>query len=592
MPPHERTTPSIPDLLRDLVAGQPRKAIAVILLASALPLLSGFSVALLIPVLARSNAVAADATSTSILNASDRLFALTGVTPTLNIALFVFLFAAVAHATLEVWQQRAGSRLKLNFVVGMQQRFYQSINQASWLFFFRTRHQDIAHALSIESDRVIRGLRSLLSLVSSATLVAVYLLFSAFLSIKITGLVILTCVCLGPWMVKYARSARQSGTNVSELTRKFYRDTIEHLGGIKESRCLGADSEHETQFRLVVGQLQDARLKFEDGKATLKFLVTFGTAIAVIGTIIVAIKLLAIPPVDLLLLILIYARLTPRILRAQSDYQDVVHALAAYGTLQAMHNDSQMDKESFVANNAGRLSKAPKICLSNVSFRYDQTTDIWALKDITAIIPSRSVTTIVGHSGAGKSTFADLLLGLLTAETGKIQTDRFDITSNLAGWRTSVGYVPQETFLLHDTLRRNLLWGNPDANDVDIRRALQLASVDDVVAALPDGLETVVGERGARLSGGERQRIAIARALLRNPSVLILDEATSALDAENSRRIQASLTKLAESITVIVIAHAQSAILNANHVIVLNDGCIAAQGSPADVDPAKNLLVA
>ena len=149
----------------------------------------------------------------------------------------------------------------------------------------------------------------------------------------------------------------------------------------------------------------------------------------------------------------------------------------------------------------------------------------------------------------------------------------------LRSWRRQIGYVPQETLLFHDSVRANLLWANPGATEEDIWRALASAAADDFVRALPNGLETVLGDRGVLVSGGERQRLSLARALLRRPRILILDEATSSLDSENERRIQDAIDRLHEQITIVVITHRLSTIRNADRIHVLDHGRIVESGT-------------
>jgi ATP-binding cassette subfamily C protein len=206
-------------------------------------------------------------------------------------------------------------------------------------------------------------------------------------------------------------------------------------------------------------------------------------------------------------------------------------------------------------------------------FRYDKTNDTYALRNVELVIPARGMTAIVGPSGSGKSTLADIAMGLLMPEKGEVLIEGQPLAGErLYRWRRSVGYVPQENFLFHDTVRANLLWALPEASDQDLWQALSLAAADEFVAQMPLGLDTVVGERGLRLSGGERQRIALARALLRRPTLLLLDEATSNLDRENERRIQDAVEHLHGELTIIVITHRLSSIRNVDRIIVLDRG--------------------
>ena len=203
------------------------------------------------------------------------------------------------------------------------------------------------------------------------------------------------------------------------------------------------------------------------------------------------------------------------------------------------------------------------------------------MQDANVVIPARSMTAIVGPSGAGKSTMADLLLGLLSPEQGMVSIDGQPLTGeHLHRWRRSVGYVPQDTFLFHDTIRSNLLWALPNAKEADLWSALRLAAADAFVSRIPGGLDAVVGDRGIRLSGGERQRIALARALLRKPSLLLLDEATSALDSENERQIQQAINQLHGELTIVVIAHRSSTILRADKIVTLSEGRIVKKAHP------------
>jgi subfamily B ATP-binding cassette protein MsbA len=201
-----------------------------------------------------------------------------------------------------------------------------------------------------------------------------------------------------------------------------------------------------------------------------------------------------------------------------------------------------------------------------------------------------SVTALVGPSGAGKSTLAALLPRFMDPTAGRVTLDGIDLRDvTLASLRARIGLVTQDVVLFDDTVRRNVAYGRPDAKEADVREALAAANALAFVDALPEGLDTRVGEGGARLSGGQRQRLAIARALLKDPPILVLDEATSALDAESERAVQEALVRLMAGRTVLVIAHRLSTVRRADQLAVLDAGRIVETGRHADLLAAGGL---
>jgi ATP-binding cassette subfamily C protein len=223
-----------------------------------------------------------------------------------------------------------------------------------------------------------------------------------------------------------------------------------------------------------------------------------------------------------------------------------------------------------------------------VSLTYEGRTKP-ALSNITLNLPAYKTTAVIGRSGAGKSTLADMLIGLLQPDQGAILIDGIPLsTSHRKLWRQKVAYVSQDIFLSHDTIRNNLTWGKTQVSDAQLKDALKRASAD-FVFKLPKGLNTVVGDGGIRLSGGERQRIALARALLRDPWLLILDEATSALDRDNETRIMDSIEKLHGGYTVLMIGHRLLRLDLADQVIVLDEGKVIAEGPWQSIQKNKLL---
>ncbi|MFD3449658.1 ABC transporter ATP-binding protein [Microbacteriaceae bacterium 4G12] len=219
------------------------------------------------------------------------------------------------------------------------------------------------------------------------------------------------------------------------------------------------------------------------------------------------------------------------------------------------------------------------IDIENIWFRYPETEND-VLKGVTLHIKAGQHIGIVGTSGGGKSTLIQLLLGLYNPHLGHIQVDGYNLQDiDLNSFRQQVGVVSQETFLLNSTLRKNLLYAKPDATQEELKQAVEAADLSGWIESLPEGYETIVGERGLKLSGGQRQRVALARAILRQPAILIFDEATSSLDGETEEKVQASLDKLIPGKTTITIAHRLVTVKNANNILLLDEGVIAEQGT-------------
>jgi len=231
------------------------------------------------------------------------------------------------------------------------------------------------------------------------------------------------------------------------------------------------------------------------------------------------------------------------------------------------------------------VTSVKNINIRDMNFTYAGV-DLPALDSINLNIAAGSMTGFIGASGAGKSTLIDCFLGLIEPSSGGLYVDDVIICSNnVRSWQEKLGYVSQVIYLLDGSLRENIAFGIPsDAVDEEkIKRAVKKSQLTDFIASLPDGLDSMVGERGVRLSGGQRQRIGIARALYDNPSILVLDEATSSLDTDTERDVMQAIEDLHGSTTVLIIAHRHSTIENCDYLYKLDKGKIVAQGKPSEI---------
>jgi ATP-binding cassette, subfamily B, bacterial len=219
-----------------------------------------------------------------------------------------------------------------------------------------------------------------------------------------------------------------------------------------------------------------------------------------------------------------------------------------------------------------------EVRLDDVWFRYDEAA--WTLQDVSFSVPPGTKTALVGETGSGKTTCAYLVARLYDATQGTVTVDGVDVRDlTFASLADAVGVVSQETYLFHASVRENLRFARPDATDDEVEDAARAAQIHELIATLPEGYDTIVGERGYRFSGGEKQRIAIARTILRNPPVLVLDEATSSLDTQTERLVQEALERLSEGRTTIAIAHRLSTVRDADQIVVLDRGRVAEVGT-------------
>ena len=293
---------------------------------------------------------------------------------------------------------------------------------------------------------------------------------------------------------------------------------------------------------------------------------------------------------QLVVLIYIFSRLWPIFSSWQGQWQSIQSAMPAFETIRESLEELQCGtQEPEWHGEAMKFSES--IAFDNLCFTYKNGSEE-VLHNINFELPCGSVTALVGPSGAGKSTTADLLLGLLRPTKGQILVDGVALNNeNLGAWRKAIGYIPQEPLIINTTIRDNLQRFHPEVTEEEMVDALKRSLAWPFIEKLPDGLDTVLGDKGTRLSGGERQRIVLARVLLGKPRFIILDEATSALDYESESFIRETIRSLRNKTTVLVIAHRMTTIRGADRAIVIQNGAITEQGSLQELlDKADSYL--
>ena len=257
------------------------------------------------------------------------------------------------------------------------------------------------------------------------------------------------------------------------------------------------------------------------------------------------------PLASVMLLLLLFARTLGSLSKCQRQYQKLAGVESAYWSLQGRIDKARAEREEDGGTRTPTFAR--EIALERVDFAHAEHP---ILRDVSLVIPAGRITALVGPSGAGKTTIADLIVGLCQPDAGAVRIDGVPLSEiSLKAWRSMIGYVPQETLLLHDTVSVNVALGDLKFTPRDVESALRRAGAWEFVSQLPDGPDTVVGERGARLSGGQRQRIVIARALVHEPRLLVLDEATTGLDPQTEASVWDALLRLRGETAILAISH-------------------------------------
>ena len=570
------------ELTRELVAYAPRKSILALLLLLTAGVTEAFGLLMIVPLLYLAGFAAPSGERSPVAEAMAHAADAAGVEWTLSTVLVVFLVLSAVRSAV-AWQREvllAGMRL--GFVDRLRRKLYAAIAGAKWGDLLGRRQSDMQHVLTRDVDRVGQGAFLMLQLTVTALLALAQLALAALISPSVTAVALAAGAVLVALTRPLVRRSRTLGEALTGANRALYGSVTNFLGGLKLAKGHNAEGPHVRHFEEIVATTRKRQLEFTRIDSTVRAGLNLGAAFALAVLIWFALSTAALPLPELLLLVLIFARVMPGLFRLQQNAQQLAHVLPAYAHVRVMRRMLEEAAETPAGDGKPGMELRRALTVRNVSFVYEAAagTGGAALENVALDVPAGKMTAVAGPSGAGKSTLADLLLGLLEPGRGEVCIDGVPLTgSNARRWRDSVAFVPQDPYLFHDTIRGNLRWAYPEATEAEMWQALRLAAADGFVAALPEGLDTVAGDRGGRLSGGERQRITLARALMKRPALLVIDEATAQLDAENERWILAALQSLRGRTTVVAIAHGPALLEAADGIVLLQSGRVAATGT-------------
>jgi ATP-binding cassette subfamily C protein len=575
--------------LAALAADNPRRLAWVLAVQVIGALTQGIGLLLLVPLLEVAGVSRGSSSAGAVGGRAQEAFGALGIPLTLPAVLIVYAAVVAVAAALAAYQNVLLVRYRLEFVDALRRRLYRSIARAQWQHLVGLRESDLLTALTVDIAWVAQGTLAVLNLGVAVAVVAVQVAVAVQISPAVTAVAMATGTSLAAVVWPLVRRSRRLGQELARFNRGVLGSVTGFLSGLKLAKTHGLEPGHLTNFGEAIASARRSQIDFAKAQA-LATAVQVSVTAAVLATLIyVALGQLAVPLAEILVLAIIFTRLVPQVTQAQSNVQTLAQSLPSFGELSTLTAECARAAEPEVQPSAaaqprpGRAVLTDRVRLDGVRFSHRRPgrEPAEVLHGVTFDIPARATTALVGPSGAGKTTIADLAVGLLVPTSGRVLVDGAPLSGELvARWRDAVAMVPQDVFLFHDTIRANLLWARPTASAGDLWQALALASADAFVSRLPDGLYTVVGDRGERLSGGERQRIALARALLREPALLVLDEATSSLDAGNETAVLDALARLHGRMTILLIAHQHSALRDADQVITVADGRVTSAHRP------------
>ena len=481
---------------------------------------------------------------------------------TLLVCLFLLKTIVSMLASLQV------SFAQADIVAENRLRLLASLLNARWEYYVSQPSGKLANSIGQQAQGAGSLYTQLCNIISSGVQGVVYVSSAILISWQATVGAVLVGIIMLLALSGLIQKSRAASMRQTELMETFTGRLIDSLNGIKPLKAMGAVDRIEpllsweiAGLRTVYAQMLFLKKRLTSSQEAIR-------VIALAAALYLVVRYLHYPLATLTVVAVLFLRTLDVVRQFQNGWQNVAVSEVPYERMRTLTREADVEREYIGGGIVPTLKKGIEI--KNVSFSYKNEP---IFKDLTLSIPAGQFSCILGPSGEGKTTLVDLIIGLLRPQQGKILLDGVPLDEiDRAAWRRSIGYVPQEVFLFHDTLWRNITLGDPGFTAEDVKHALMAAGAWDFVCRLEDGVGTIVGERGGRLSGGQRQRISIARALIRKPKLLILDEATSALDAEIEADIAETLRRLTPEMTILAITHRSSLVRHADVIFRLHNG--------------------
>ncbi len=506
-----------------------------------------------------------------------------GLSVSLMNLLSLIVVAVILKATLTIVAMNHVAHAVARVSTGLRARLLKNVMAARWSYFTSQPVGRMANAVSVDATQAGQSYFMAARVMAESIRALVLIIVALTISWEAALYAIVVGVSIAGSLNFLVRLSKKAGYRQQRRTAELVIHLSDALNNMKPLKAMAKHEGLERLFTDRIAQLQKAlhrqvisnvaRTSAEEVLIVLVMTISFFIATDVMGS----------PVTPLLVVGVILIQTLGAVGKVQQYFQKSVVFEAAHVAVQSLIKEARKEQESNQGRGVPSLNQS--IELDRVSFGHK---DLPILEDFSARIVANRIYVLTGPSGAGKTSIIDLILGLHRPQSGQVLLDGRSLEDlDLHQWRGMVGYVPQELALFHDTVRANVTLGDPRISEADVEESLKVAGAWNYVTKLPEGLDTVVGERGTRLSGGQRQRVALARALALKPKLLLLDEVTSALDPKSEQDICKRIRALAGQVTIIAVTHRPALLAVADEVWHLDNGRITSSTSETAKNPVN-----
>jgi ATP-binding cassette, subfamily C, bacterial len=549
----------------------------------------GMSVALLLPMLSVMGLSSGSNSGVAGQLLDGALLAVGATSPVAILVLIVVI--SIVQTGLFIGLNWCNTRLARRYQAQRQAELFRAIMSAKWRFVVNRKAGELTNAIVIEGERFGTAFTIGLSIISTAVVMLTYLALSLLVAWQVTLCLIVFAVLSATAIMRLYRQSYRAGKSIAPLNAELQSTLSEQFTAFKIIKATASEDHAWARINPLLGHLEKALARVSFLPVMVRGLLEFLAVIGLASILVLASKGLGISIGNVFVVVALFARLFPRITAFQGNLHYLngyVHGIDTINQLQSVAEAEAEDQDS--TTRPLPIALPTSLVVRNLAVELGERK---VLDRVDVRLPIPGMLAIVGGSGAGKSTLVHTLLGLIEPSAGSITLEKHEIhTAPLRAWRRMMGYAPQETMLFHASVRENLTLANPSASAAEIELAVRRAHALEFIAALPKGLDTIIGDQGVKLSGGQRQRLGIARALLTKPAVLLLDEAMSALDAQSEAELLHTLNELRKEMGILLVAHRLAAARTADVICVFEGGRVVEAGSWNELMSRKKRLYA